>query len=462
MPYIGYDEAFRVPAPGERVPMTQFPPLYPALVALVHGPFGMGLLSGARAIGAIAFLITAAGSAALVIRASGPFASAAAAAGLLMAPDLVTIHAMAWSEPVMLAGVVGSLWCLWVYTQDRRRGALVGAAAFGVVASMARFAGYSAIVAAALVLLFERRDPPARRALRAGIFFLIGSAPTVVWFARNAVVAGRASEKTLSWHPPGIRHLAQAAETVGGWVVPGRTAAIVCGALLAAGAIVALIRRGLRGVDTTSLPGLCVVIGVIYSAFVLATRTLLDQNIALDTRILAPLQLLAVVAVCSALPREPSRRVRWMTVAIAVVATVSLVRGVVTAIGFSESSVAGYTSERWRESETLAYAGSLPDDTVILTNAPDPIWLWHGRSPLLLPPLSNLYAGGANERFPAQVEALRDATACRNAVLVFFDQPTRKPVRTIPPEIVAGLRLRAVARFEDGEAHDVAGPGPGC
>ena len=54
MPYVGYDEAFRVLEDGERVPMTQFPPLYPTLLAMFNAS-GLSLLGAARAIGGLAY-----------------------------------------------------------------------------------------------------------------------------------------------------------------------------------------------------------------------------------------------------------------------------------------------------------------------------------------------------------------------------------------------------------------------
>ena len=50
------------------------------------------------------------------------------------------------------------------------------------------------------------------------------------------------------------------------------------------------------------------------------------------------------------------------------------------------------------------------------------------------------------------------ATKCRDAVVVFFDQPTRKPRRYIEPLLVRGLGLTRTHRFSDGEIYDVAEP----
>jgi hypothetical protein len=134
------------------------------------------------------------------------------------------------------------------------------------------------------------------------------------------------------------------------------------------------------------------------------------------------------------------------------------VRGTLTSIQFSESAVAGYTNDQWRSSETLRFVGSLPESTAIITNAPDPLWVWQERTPFLLPPLSNLYTGEENVRYPQQLRDLRRSTACRVGVVVFFDRPTRKGIRHVAPEAVAGLGLTHRQRFEDGDVYGVDEP----
>ncbi len=120
--------------------------------------------------------------------------------------------------------------------------------------------------------------------------------------------------------------------------------------------------------------------------------------------------------------------------------------------------VAGYTNDRWRSSETLGFVESLPEPTIIITNAPDPLWVWHERTAFLLPPLANLHTGKENVRHPEQLRALRRATACRVGLVVFFDRPTRKGIRHVAPEAVAGLGLTHRQRFEDGDVYDVDEP----
>ena len=455
MPYAGYDEGFRVIEPGQRVPMTQFPPGYPLVLAAVQ-KIGAGPLEAARAIGAVCFGITAALVAFLVFRATRSLWAVAAAAGLMAAADLVIVHSMAWSETVMLTALVGAAAAALAYLRGGGSYLIVAAGALAIVASITRFVGVAAIAAIALALVISGRGGPGRRTMTAAAFGLVCLAPTIAWFVRNAAILGRPSEKEVGLYLPGTKHIVQMLATFGGWLIPWKPAMpFVGGALLVVAAVLAFrSRRAARSDGLTSLPRLCVLFGAVYLAGVVASRTLLDQNIAFDFRILMPLYVFIVIGLCAALPGLP----RWGHLLIALVALVSLGRGLETVRSFSESSVASYTGETWRHSPTLRHAGELPDDTMIVTNAPDPLWIWHEKVSVIVPPRSSLYSGEPNEGYSEDLAEIHAATRCRDAVVVFFDQPTRKPRRYIEPLLVRALGLEKTHRFSDGEIYEVAEP----
>ena len=426
MPYVGYDEAFRVLERGERVTMTQFPPAYP--VALAMGAWlGVDLLDVARALGAASFAVTTALGAWLVWRRTRRPGPVAVAVGLLLSADLVVIHSMVWSETLMLAALCASMLFALRYLEAGRWPDLAAASAFAVVASATRFVGLAAVAALAAGVLVASPGRRGRRAVRAGVVLLVGLAPTVAWFVRNALITGAPSEKEFGLYVPGTDHVAQALATMGGWVVPWTGAAPYVGAVLLLFALLFLaraVRRLLR--PPFSVPRICVLYGLAYAVAVLGSRTFLDQNIAFDFRILAPLYVLAAIGLAARVRRTPA-------LLLALVALVSVGRGVEAAWTFSSTSVAAYTGDAWRSSPTLAFAGDLPEDTVVITNAPDPIWIWHRRSSVIIPPRSSLYSGEPNERYVRDVRAIHRATSCLDAVVVFFDQPTRKPRRYIEP-----------------------------
>jgi hypothetical protein len=460
MPYAGYDEAFRVLEPGERVTMTQFPPLYPSAVALLLGA-GLSPFTAVRVLGAVSFAGLVMLGAHLVWRETHRAAPAALAGTLLLAPDLVTIHAMAWSEQLMLVSFVGALLGAARYARSGSWLDLAIMAGCAAAASMARFAGVSAVFACAAVILIGREQSPVRRIMRTVALGAVALAPTIVWFVRNAIVTGAASEKQPAWHPPSLQVLGQALQTIGGWLVPWRAATMSAGALavaLAAAAAIHHLRRAHRNTNDLSIPWLCVVFAISYVAFLLVARSALDQNIPFDQRLLAPLLTLAIIGLCALFGGTGFRTRAGLAFVLVVLALATIVRTTITAVRFSGTTVAAYTSDDWRGSELIAYVRALPRSTALITNAPDPLWLWDGRAPQILPPRSSLYSGDANANYSKQLRAVLAATRCRRAIVIFFYEPTRKPPRVIDPLVVHDLRLEPPTSFEDGQAFEVDEP----
>jgi hypothetical protein len=461
MPYASYDEAYRILTPGERVPMTQFPPFYPALLALLSGIADASLLVVARAVGAISYALFVTAGSYLVWRATTSTWFGAVAAGLLLAPDLVSIHAMAWSEQLMLLALCGCVLFATRYLEGGRRPDLAALGACAVAGSLARFAGVSMIIGGAILVWRTRTGSPRRRALAGAAFVAVTIAPTVAWFVRNSLVTGAVSEKQPAWHPPSLTVLGQAMQTIGGWLVPWRVATMAAGLLVVAVTVVWLTRRrrAPAAPDPASVTTVCLVLGASYVGFLLIARAVIDQNIPFDNRLLSPLQTLAAIGLCVTAARmTSSARRRAGVAALAVLAGASVVRGTVTAIHFSGTTVAAYSGDRWRSSETLAYARRLPRSTLVITNAPDPLWLWDRRATQILPPRSSLYSGEANENYSEQLRDLLASTRCRRAVLVFFSQPTRKPPRRVDPVVAGDLRVSDPTTLEDGVVFEIDEP----
>ena len=455
MPYVSYDEAFRILEPGERLEMTQFPPLYPATLSAIHEVTGADLLSSAALLGAACFFLSVLLGCLIVWEHGRDVKLVGLAGGFLLAPQLVTLHSMVWSEGPMILGLMGALYLTQRAIRTGGVTPLIGAALFAIAASLTRYVGMSVAIAIGLAL----GGRIAR--VRAGVLALVALVPIAAWFVRNALVSGAASEKTLAWHPPSGRHLVQGAQAIGSWMVPGELPAGIAGAV----AVLAILAWGGRRLSSKRNPlpsalRTCVIFGTCYMLMVVLARMVLDLNIPFDTRILAPLQVIAIVSVCVALSSlPPARRGPLVFAAVALVASGGAIRGIKAASEFSRLPVAGYTGEAWRHSETLAYVGALPESVAIITNTPDPIWIWHRKTSHFFPPRSNIYGGEPNEDYTRQLQDLRAATSCGQAVVVFFDRPTRKPVRSIDPVIIEEMELSLETDLADGDIYKV-GPGP--
>lgn len=458
MPFVGYDEPFRVLPEGQRVALTQFPPLYPMLIAAVHA-LGVSLLNAARTVDLLCYFATVALATSFVWKRTGSRTLAGLAGALFLAPDLLAIHSMAWSEAPMILAMVGAIVLVTRFLETNEPKVLMGAGVLAGITALTRFAGVAVIMGLGAGLWFLTTGSVRQRLKVVGTFTGLALAPVVLWFARNVLILGAPSEKTFGWHPPGAVDMIRGIESIGAWIVPGRLPALILGCAIVSLAVVAgvgRLRTGKRPIDP--VVHLCITLAIMYLLFVVLVFAFLDQNVSFDTRILSPLQALSVLGVCCHLRSTPMQRRKVEVAIVAVIAALSVGRGITLARDFADSEFVAYTGSQWRSSETLAYAGSLPDPTFIITNAPDPVWLWHSGTPQLLPPLSNLYTGQENHLYRAQLEEIREASRCREALVIFFDKPTRKERRYIHPITMDQLRLEMVHRFDDGEVYSVREP----
>ena len=452
MPFVGYDEPYpEVVRTATRTEMTQFPPLFPVTVAAVATATGTSVLDAARWVNALALGGIALLTCLLVGRATSSAAWAAVAGALVVAPTFVYTASMAWSEPLMLALLLGTIAALMRHLRDGSTRWLAIAVALAALSSMVRFTGLSAVVAVAFVVLVTARSW--RRALAV---LAVGLLPEVLWFARNTLLIGAPSEKPLTWHPPGEHELQRIARSLTSWVVrdtPTRRGFVLvlvaCALLLFCAVAVRAVAR--RTVDWTSLPAVCAVFGVAYGTLVLAARATFDNNIDLSTRQLLALELLLIVG---GVALATGRRAFVVgAVAGLVIASSAFRLATTTVREFPRSDRTGYTSAPWDRSAGLAYVRSLPADTVVVTNAPEAVWLRTGRSSLFLPLAANLYAGGPNLRYDDELAALSKTTDGRDAVVVFFDRPTRGRPRTIDDRIIRALGLHAAHDLGDASVY---------
>jgi hypothetical protein len=457
MPYLSYDELYPVSPGGleERVELAHFPPAYPTVLAAADVMLPGGVVGTARWLSAIAFAVTTLALTSLCRR---PATAVLTTLGLLSV-DLVTIHSMAWSEPLLLASTAVAVVYALRYVDQRRRADLVYLCLAVAMASGARFIG-TAIgvgIAAGLVAHSPHLRRPARLVAAAGVV------PTVLWFARNSIVLGQPSERAIAWHPPGAGNLRQAVESLGAWTIGNDRWGLLLllpalGVFLAARPL--LPKRGLPGSAGLHL---ALVGAATYLAFLLGSRALVDSNIPLDIRLVAPIHLFLLMALAALLDAAPTdeglRRRRLLLSLTGASLLVGAIGGVANARDLSGQEDSGYAAQRWTGSEGIAYIEALRDDTTVVTNAPDAAWLLADHDSLLFLPLRRtLYTGGPNLDYGAQLDAL--ATTLRDrpgAVVVYFDRPTRSGSDWLTDESKKALGLTFVRSLGDATVWDVRG-----
>jgi hypothetical protein len=441
MPYLSYDELYPTDpaALDERVDLAHFPPAYPTLLAAADVMLPGGLLGTAKWISAIAFAVTTLALTSLCRR---PGTAVLTTLGVLSV-DLVTIHSMAWSEPLLLASTAVAVVYALRYVDERRRADLAYLCLAVATASGARFIGTAIGVGIAVGLVAHSAW------LRRPALLVAGAAvlPTVLWFARNTIVLGEPSERDISWHPPGVEDLQQAVDSLGAWTNGAEPWGLLL--LIPAVAVFLAARPLRRSMASSARLQIALAGAAVYLAFLLGSRALVDSNIPMDIRLVAPIHLFLLIALAALIDAAPSaagRRLGRRQLAVSLTGVsllIGAVGGVDLAGELSGKESSGYAAARWDDSNGIAFIQSLSDDTTVVTNAPDAAWLLTGHESLLFLPVGMaLYTGGPNLDYDAQLQAL--ATTLRNrpgAIVVLFDRPTRSGKRVLTREAKDALDL---------------------
>jgi hypothetical protein len=437
-------------------PGGQFPPLFPALLALPDR-VGIEAWTTARWLNALLFGANI-GLMGTALAGSFPDAAWPGVAGALLfliSPALVGLHAMVWSEPLFLFLTFSSVLALSRWIATPRRSWLLASAVLAALALLARYVGLALVVTGALGIIWLGSHAWTRRFGRAAGWTLIAVAPLAVWLILGAGDTGR----RIALHPITRAQIWEAFYTVSGWLhVPtamGNGWRLLVWLMLA-GWIAVVVWAAHRQARPMMMPAFVKLTALFAASYVLVlivSVSLFDANTPLDDRILSPL--LAAVIVGIVFLASETVRVLPRSTGTALVAAAGLlivtIGAVRTGTWLSQNARdgIGFSSTTWRESETLRLVRDLPVDVALFSNAPEPIYLYTGREATPFPRPRQAMSGGDNPAFAAELADMGTTLAQGRGIAVYF---RTLPRRTALPEgmLRDELALRTLVEASDG------------
>ena len=294
-----------------------------------------------------------------------------------------------------------------------------------------------------------------------------------LWIARNLLVAERATNRDVRFHPVDAAKLREAYATAAEWVLPawlparGMLFALVAAAV--AGGAGWMLRRAYARARTGSsaadaLPVILALYAAAYLALLLVSITLFDRTTPLDFRILSPL-LFALIPIFACTLAEAlraraeggRRRIAAPVFAgIAVVVAASSVQRTASWIARYGGDGQVYGHASWRTSPLLGAVRGLPPGVRIHSNLPEAVYLLAGRTGYLVPRRVDALSGAANPRFAAELTAIGGEPAAGPRFVVYFEGIGRPHLAT-EAELARALRLRRIGAYRDGRLYEVAG-----
>jgi hypothetical protein len=440
-------------------PFTAWPPLYPALLALIDLVTGIDPLQSVRWVNAVCF-----GAVILLcgiwvfIRTESGWAAVAGSLSVFLSFPLIPLSRMAWSEPLFILFTMVFLMAMEGFMRRGNFRSLSMAAALAGAAFLTRYTGIAAVFCG-LVLILVHRQMNARGKARAAFFFMsVSVIPMVFWMARNFTVAGTFSGHQYPLSPTPWYNLLQTAAAVSKWFlpveVPGSARFLLSGAVISAPAIV-LLYRMFREPDSerpvffeTFLP--LALFLVIYTCLLISTRNRLAFTL-IGHRYLSPLYApLAVYFIifgfraAALLERHrPGLRARFFFLLFFCAWLLHPgLRTVALSLKWHEEGAGGYASPRWQNSETARYLRERPPNGPVFSNDPQAAYL-----------LASVPARRSAYKHPYNVPSgesnlSRFLQASEGGFLAWFDYPAKRFFTV--SELEEFIDIETIAILSDG------------
>ena len=164
-------------------PTVVWPPLYPALLALVGGIFGTDPLLLADILNALIFglIVYLGGLLALKHLSSFPAFALVGTLAIVFSKPLFQVSVMAWSEPLFICFVLLSLIFAHSYLAKNDVTSLILFSSAVALSSLTRYIGITLILWGTLIILIFHRDSLKNRIAHLSLFTLISAFPLGLW-----------------------------------------------------------------------------------------------------------------------------------------------------------------------------------------------------------------------------------------------------------------------------------------
>ena len=462
----------RIDGSGQPVPITHFPPLYPAALALGAWVSRASVTVVARGLAGALFGVNLAFVWMLARRATGSTQAAGLTAGLVyLSPSVLERHLWAMSEPLHFALVLSATGLLMAHLNEPNRRALIAAALVAGLAYLNRYVGVSLILSSLIGLLLLGQGPARRRLQETAMFAAVSLLPGVLWQIRNLRMTGVAANRVLGWHPLDFAKLREAGATLASWA-PVELFSLEVRAVLVGLVALVVVGFGLRlvrgqsgdpaGSEARSLVALAGIHVLSYGALLAISISAFDASTRLDPRALSPLFLLGVLTACvigwNFVVGAGSRLGR--VVGAGLIGILAAAYGIRSA-GLLQNSATnglGFSGYSWTNSETIQLVAQLDPQLVIYSNEALPVYFLSGHPAYSVPEKVDPVKDSLRADFPALFDAMRRRLETGQAVLVLF-HPQSLPA-VLPELDLLTEGLTPVGVVDDGviyRAEDVAG-----
>ncbi|MET0365246.1 MAG: glycosyltransferase family 39 protein [Sphingobium sp.] len=446
-------------------------PLYPALLQLASLT-GIDLVQSAWAVGLAVTIVNTALIWRILRESTGLRSYAAMGTALIaIAPQTVTLNALAMSEPLFLTMILATITAMMAYWRTGEGRWLLAAGIAVGLASLVRFTGPPLGAAIALYLLIDPRFTLARRIGQIALVAAPSALLFLGWTILSELVVGRSIGRPLRLYGnmTGDDWI-KSFNALQAWLVPDEVPGAIRTVLFLlafAAAVVLLVRHGRRALDQAAegqvdARMLVVPLGLFFFTYLgfMIVATSIEANLHLNSRYAYPIYCTSIIAMTIVLAhaRGSLGRPRWLHGSLVGLGCFMLViHGLRTADRTHQAyeQGVGYASRDWTASPTLAAVRQLPQDAILYSNGPDAIGYVLRRRARNMPAHTLLRTGHEDPRYPyaIQLDSAHAALRRRPTYLVFLNGIHWRFYMASEAELVRSLDLVLVRRLSDGSIY---------
>ena len=458
-------------------PLTQFPPFYSFSLALFSNLSGTPY-DAARLLAIFIFMVNIL-LVGYILYKINPEAHWSAIVGSLLisvAPPMLGIHVMAWSEPLFLLLSFLVILTLSKSLENRNFPWLLIAAILSSLAALTRYAGIALVVTGVLGILFLSQKSKTQRIVDAMLYSIIGVVPLLALLIHNQAITGSATNRSLVFHPISSSLLLQGIKTITFWLgIPNQLSGWIH--LLILSSVVALllilafmiVRKdssikytlNFRKMPFHPIIVLMFFFICIYALFLIFSISFIDANTPLDDRILSPAYSFTLIIIISLIAQflrsQKSSALRFGMMIILSLILGSYLSFSIPFVSAARANGIGYSTLAWKNSELIEQIKTISPLIALYSNNPEAIILHTDHSAVRLPRVFEPSSQQNNPKFASELLEIGEKMANGEALIVYFNQSGRAANPSIR-EIEKIPEIQPQIRAVDGEIYALVEP----
>ncbi|WP_375194388.1 glycosyltransferase family 39 protein [Sphingobium sp.] len=395
-------------------------------------------------------------------------ATALGTAAIIFAPQYVSLHSVAMSEPLFLTALFATVLLFLKYRESGHLSWLIFCAVALALSMLVRFAALPLAATLSVMLLTDRNKPLPTRIRELMLLGGIGAAIFFAWAIVSQLIIGHSVGRELAFNGNTDAQLWRSGLNMltvqllpSAAPYPLRLVFL----LMLTGAIIVLAVHWVgsklndpAGRTDRNVVNIFGLYALFYIGFMLFSVSI-EANLNLNGRYALPFYVAATIAATSlACTRSESRSASMARQTVIGAGLLIIVSHVIRTVDLTREDYTqgiGFASRSWKSSPTIRAVNMLPYDAKIYSNGPDALNYLTPRTTAFTPALVQRRTGRDNpvNSFADQVERLRAQLVRGNAYIVILDRVDWRFYLASEAELQRLLNLKMIRREADGRIY---------